>query len=84
MHSKLRHKHRPGQHDQLPAAHNERGREQRPGAAAKFMRHTPSAAAGWGHSISIKCQFGATSIGQGTTMNFLHGATGFSLGNTAK
>jgi hypothetical protein len=55
--------------DQVPATNNERRRGQRLGAAIKFLRRTPSGAAG---------------IGLGTTAKYLRGAAGIGLGPTAK
>jgi hypothetical protein len=45
---------RPGHHDQVPAAHNQRRRGQRPGAAIKYLRCTTSAARCNGLDTTIK------------------------------
>jgi hypothetical protein len=61
-----------GTHGQVPAAHNDRRRGQRPGAAIKFLQCTTSGAAGNG--LGTKFLRAAAGIRLGTTIKYLRGA----------
>jgi hypothetical protein len=70
--------------ERQPAARSERRRGQRPGAAIKYLRCTPSAAVGNVLGTTIKYLRFAAGIGLDNTIKYLRGAAGFGLGTTIK
>jgi hypothetical protein len=75
---------RPKHHEQVPAAHNERRRGQRPGATIKYLRRTTSDIAGIGLYRAAKYLRGAVVFGLGAALKYLSGAAGICLGTTIK
>jgi hypothetical protein len=73
---------RPSHHDKLPATHNERRREKRPGITIKYLQSTMSGTAGYGLGSTIKYLRGAGANNLGSTIKYLRGAAGVDLGTT--